>query len=50
MQQRTFLQSFVSKPEFGPLVLLVLELMVCWAFTSHFLSPPNISNTLSFTV
>lgn len=50
MQQRTFLQSFVSKPEFGPLVLLVLELMVFWSFNSDFLSLPNISNTLSFTV
>jgi simple sugar transport system permease protein len=50
MQQRTFLQSFVSKPEFGPLVLLVLELLIFWSFNSDFLSLPNISNTLSFTV
>jgi simple sugar transport system permease protein len=50
MQQRTFLHSFVSKPEFGPLVLLVLELVIFWSFNSDFLSLPNISNTLSFTV
>jgi simple sugar transport system permease protein len=50
MQQRTFLQRFVAKPEFGPLVLLILELAVFWSFNSDFLSLPNISNTLSFTV
>lgn len=50
MQQRSLLQSFVSKPEFGPLVLLVLELVVFWSFNSDFLSLQNISNTLSFTV
>jgi simple sugar transport system permease protein len=50
MQQRTIWQNFVSKPEFGPLVLLALELVVFWSFNSDFLSLPNISNTLSFTV
>jgi simple sugar transport system permease protein len=50
MQQRSLLQSFVSKPEFGPLVLLVLELVIFWSFNSDFLSLQNISNTLSFTV
>ncbi|PZM15521.1 ABC transporter permease [Rhizobium tubonense] len=50
MEQRSLLQSFVSKPEFGPLVLLVLELVVFWSFNSDFLSLQNISNTLSFTV
>ncbi|WFU06001.1 ABC transporter permease (plasmid) [Rhizobium sp. CB3171] len=48
--QQSFVQRFVSKPEFGPLVLLVLELVVFWSFNSDFLSLPNISNTLSFTV
>ncbi|AVA25655.1 MULTISPECIES: ABC transporter permease [unclassified Rhizobium] len=48
--QHSFVQRFVSKPEFGPLVLLVLELVVFWSFNSDFLSLPNISNTLSFTV
>jgi simple sugar transport system permease protein len=50
MQQHSFLQRFVSKPEFGPLVLLVLELVIFWSFNSDFLSLQNISNTLSFTV
>jgi simple sugar transport system permease protein len=50
MQQRSLLQRFVSKPEFGPLVLLVLELVIFWSFNSDFLSLQNISNTLSFTV
>jgi simple sugar transport system permease protein len=50
MQQRTFLQRFIAKPEFGPLVLLVIELVIFWSFNSDFLSLPNISNTLSFTV
>src|ERR1700712_951593 len=50
MQQRSLLQRFVSKPEFGPLVLLILELVIFWSFNSDFLSLQNISNTLSFTV
>ena len=37
-------------PEFGPLVLLVLELVVFTAINPSFLSPLNISNTLTFTV
>ncbi|WFU12386.1 ABC transporter permease (plasmid) [Rhizobium sp. CB3090] len=48
--QHSFVQRFVSKPEFGPLVLLILELVIFWSFNSDFLSLPNISNTLSFTV
>ncbi|MEF0942243.1 ABC transporter permease [Rhizobium sp. BR 362] len=48
--QHSLVQRFVSKPEFGPLVLLVLELVIFWSFNSDFLSLPNISNTLSFTV
>ncbi|MBB4570880.1 simple sugar transport system permease protein [Rhizobium leucaenae] len=31
-------------------MLLVLELVIFWSFNSDFLSLPNISNTLSFTV
>ncbi|AYG62650.1 ABC transporter permease [Rhizobium jaguaris] len=50
MQQHSLLQRFISKPEFGPLVLLVLELVIFWSFNSDFLSLQNISNTLSFTV
>jgi simple sugar transport system permease protein len=37
-------------PEFGPLVLLIVELFVFWSINPNFLSPLNISNTLTFTV
>ena len=50
MQQHSFLQRFIAKPEFGPLVLLVLELAVFWSLNPSFLSPQNIGNTLAFTV
>lgn len=50
MENRTFLQRFISKPEFGPLVLLIVELAVFWSINHDFLSALNISNTLSFTV
>jgi len=40
----------IAKPEFGPLVLLLLELVVFWSFNHDFLSPLNISNLLAFTV
>jgi simple sugar transport system permease protein len=48
--QSTLLQRFIAKPEFGPLVLLVLELVVFWSINPDFLSLQNISNTLAFTV
>ncbi|WP_442582447.1 ABC transporter permease [Mesorhizobium sp. ASY16-5R] len=50
MQQHSFLQRFIAKPEFGPLVLLVLELAVFWSLNPSFLSLQNIGNTLAFTV
>ena len=50
MENRSLLQRFVAKPEFGPLVLLVLEIAVFWSINQDFLSPLNISNTLAFTV
>lgn len=50
MQQHSFLQRFIAKPEFGPLVLLVLELAIFWSLNPSFLSPQNIGNTLAFTV
>ena len=37
-------------PEFGPLVLLVVQIAVFWAINPAFLSPLNIGNTLTFTV
>ncbi|MGO8799945.1 MAG: ABC transporter permease [Roseiarcus sp.] len=50
MENRPILQRLIGKPEFGPLVLLVLELIVFWAINPNFLSSLNISNTLTFTV
>ncbi|MDQ6433790.1 ABC transporter permease [Mesorhizobium sp. LHD-90] len=50
MQQHSLLQRFIAKPEFGPLVLLVLELAVFWSLNPSFLSLQNIGNTLAFTV
>ena len=40
----------ISAPEFGPFVLLILELAVFAAINPAFLSPLNIGNTLTFTV
>ncbi len=43
------LRRFVARPEFGPFVLLVVELVVFTAINPDFLSPLNISNILTFT-
>src|ERR671922_619217 len=43
-------QRLFAKPEFGPLVLLIVELVVFYAINPQFLSPLNISNTLAFSV
>jgi simple sugar transport system permease protein len=50
LNQSSLIRSFVARPEFGPLVLLVLECVVFTAINPTFLSPLNISNTLAFTV
>src|SRR4029450_13865908 len=44
------IRRLVAKPEFGPLVLLIAELVVFCSINHDFLSPLNISNTLAFTV
>jgi simple sugar transport system permease protein len=44
------LQRLFLKPEFGPLVLLVAELIIFYAINPQFLSTLNISNTLAFSV
>src|SRR4028118_740482 len=44
------IRRLIAKPEFGPFVLLVVELIVFTALNPSFLSPQNISNTLVFTV
>src|SRR5947209_8173187 len=50
VDKRPLILRLVAKPEFGPLVLLVVELCVFWSINHDFLSPLNISNTLAFTV
>src|SRR5215207_7905128 len=40
----------VARPEFGPFVLLVLELAVFTAINPQFMSAGNIGNTLTFTI
>ncbi len=50
MEQQSLAQRLIARPEFGPLVLLVLELVVFTAINPPFLSLANISNTLVFTV
>ncbi len=50
MENRSFVQGLIARPEFGPFVLLVVEIAVFWSINHDFLSPQNISNTLAFTV
>ncbi len=50
MEKRSLLQRFVAMPEFGPLVLLVVEIALFWSINPTFVSPLNIGNTLTFTV
>jgi simple sugar transport system permease protein len=49
MQQPTLLQRLIAKPEFGPFVLLVLEIVIFTLLSATFLSITNISNLLAFT-
>src|SRR3984893_1809515 len=41
-------RRFISAPEFGPLVLLVVEIIIFTARSPAFLSASNISNLLAF--
>ncbi|MCP4384124.1 MAG: ABC transporter permease [Hyphomicrobiales bacterium] len=50
MHDDSLLQKLIAKPELGPLVLLIAEIIVFWSINPAFLSPGNISNTLVFTV
>jgi simple sugar transport system permease protein len=50
LEQRSLTQRAIARPEFGPFVLLVVELLGFWAVNHDFLSVQNISNTLAFTV
>jgi simple sugar transport system permease protein len=46
---KSFLQKVVSQPEFGPFVLLAVEIAAFSSRSSAFLSAGNISNLLAFT-
>jgi simple sugar transport system permease protein len=50
MHNRTLLQRFVAAPEFGPLVLLIAEVIVFTTINPTFFSALNVSNLLMFTV
>ncbi len=50
MQTRTLVQTAISKPEFGPLVLFIVVAIGFAIINPYFLSPFNISNALTFTV
>jgi simple sugar transport system permease protein len=50
VEQHSVITRLIARPEFGPLVLLVVELAAFWSINPDFLSPQNISNTLAFTV
>ena len=49
MRLTVLLQRIVSAPEFGPLVLLAVEILVFTARSPAFISASNISNLLAFT-
>ncbi len=50
MEQRSLLARAIARPEFGPFVLLILELVVFTSINPDFMSADNISNILAFTV
>jgi len=50
VENHSLVQRLIARPEFGPFVLLIVEIGVFWGFNHDFLSPQNISNTLAFTV
>jgi simple sugar transport system permease protein len=43
-------RRIITRPEFGPFLLLIGELAVFWYINPAFLSVLNVSNTLAFTV
>jgi simple sugar transport system permease protein len=50
VEKHSIIRRAIARPEFGPFVLLVVELVGFWAINPDFLSGQNISNTLAFTV
>jgi simple sugar transport system permease protein len=49
MQSTSLLQRFISRSEFGPFVLLLVEIIIFTLMSATFLSTGNISNLLDFT-
>jgi simple sugar transport system permease protein len=45
----SLLRRLIARPEFGPLVLLIAEIIIFSVFSGTFLSQGNISNLLAFT-
>lgn len=50
MNNNLTLKLFLARPELGPLVLLLFEIVVFTTLNPSFISVLNISNTLAFTV
>lgn len=48
MERRSLFQRFVARPEFGPFILLAVEIIVFSAMAPAFLSALNIGNILAF--
>jgi simple sugar transport system permease protein len=48
-RQRPLIHRLIARPEFGPFVLLIVELLVFWSINHDFLSPLNIGSTFGFT-
>jgi simple sugar transport system permease protein len=48
MENRSLLQRFIGRPEFGPFVLLALLLTIFYVINPTFLSALNVGNTLAF--
>lgn len=48
-KMQSTLQKLISRPEFGPFVLLVVEIVAFAVLSSTFLSAGNIGNMLAFT-
>jgi simple sugar transport system permease protein len=49
MEQRSLIQRFIARPEFGPFVLLMGEITIFTILAPTFLSALNIGNLLAFT-
>ena len=50
VEKSPIIHRLIARPELGPFILLVVELVVFWAINPEFLSLQNISNTLAFSV